>query len=412
MFQGCGRVVTPCLAVDRPLDAMGGASSRSEHVRVVDGLVQRLTPCRDRRVARRIEGLRLDRLSFDLQRGEPGRAPTEAVEDVVGRTRRVFGDDEIQVNPVAWGEVEPIERERLCCVHSIHADDPCIECTKVGSIDAPVRCVHEAKSNPRPWANAPAHRCVSVDRHLPTPSTIVREVMTGHEPRVDATIWPQSPVVEHPHLIVVIRQGLDIVHDEHAIQPALDLLGATDVWMEPEGPGVLGDESVRELAAWRDWVLRDTGHTIHGVGDSDTMPVNGRGLWEVVLQAYHDLFSQAHPKDRSRDLTVVRPDIEQAPVKELHRGRRCPQIERSRPLRRGRFDGVRTLEFTRKTLSDRRYRGRTGLHRLGLLLGVGRFGCRRATITTNAPHHTCKRKACHHRSHRVRHHNLTSSRAQ
>ncbi len=191
--------------------------------------------------------------------------------------------------------------------------------------------------------------------------------MACDEAWIDLSVGSEAPVVEHPDFVSAVGEALGVVDHEHAVEPALDLLGAAYVGMKPEGARVLRDEAIRELSSRRHRVLSDPRHAVHGVGDAHPVPVDGRRLGQIVPQPDDHLLPQPYPEDRSRDLPVVRPDVQEAPVDLLRGSGGRAELELAGAGRRRSVAGVGRRELPLEALTD-------GVR--GLRGGVGRLRSR------------------------------------
>ena len=88
---------------------------------------------------------------------------------------------------------------------------------------------------------------------------------------------PVGPVVEDDDGLAVVAPGLGrVLHDQHAVQPAIDL--HPGVGMEEVRPGIGDGELIDESGAGGDWSLGEPGDAVHLVAERDAVPVDaGRG---------------------------------------------------------------------------------------------------------------------------------------
>ena len=82
------------------------------------------------------------------------------------------------------------------------------------------------------------------------------------------------PVAQHDRQLGVIGLALVALDDEHAGQPASELLGRVAMRMEEEGAGVRRHEAVGETLAGPDRLLREIGHAVLVVRQADAVPVD------------------------------------------------------------------------------------------------------------------------------------------
>jgi hypothetical protein len=82
-----------------------------------------------------------------------------------------------------------------------------------------------------------------------------------------------EPVVEHDHpLLVVVTRFRWVVHDQHAVQPAVELDPGMRV--VEVGAGVGDGELVGEAVLGTDRVLGDPRDTVHVVAQRNAVPVH------------------------------------------------------------------------------------------------------------------------------------------
>ena len=96
-----------------------------------------------------------------------------------------------------------------------------------------------------------------------------------------------EPVVEHDHVLHVRRDVLVRVGDDKwGIEPSFEL--EPMVRVKPIGPRIRDDKPVGELCAGLDVWLGHTRYAIHCIHNGEAMPMDRRGLGELVINGYFD----------------------------------------------------------------------------------------------------------------------------
>ena len=118
----------------------------------------------------------------------------------------------------------------------------------------------------------------------------------------------QPPVVDHQHQVAVDLRRLALVDDQHAVEPARQLLRGAEMGVVPERAGIGRREVVVEALARLDRLLRQIRHAVHGIGQPQPVPMHHRRLVEIVDQPDFQFFALLDPQRRARAHAVIAPD--------------------------------------------------------------------------------------------------------
>ena len=157
------------------------------------------------------------------------RPPGEAIGDRKRPTPGIPRDDQIQIEAVAGRKVEARQGQWPACVHAIDRYDSRRERAKVRAVHTTVRRVDQPEPNALARAYDHELGSITIDGHDLAPASVVREVLSRDEARIDLAVRTQSPVVGHPDFVTAVGQRLRVVDHEHTVEPALDLLGPANV---------------------------------------------------------------------------------------------------------------------------------------------------------------------------------------
>src|SRR6185369_16828729 len=153
-----------------------------------------------------------------------------------------------------------------------------IEFREIRGEDTAVGGVEKAQTNSLTGFHDENLVAPTVDRDHVAPAAVVHEAVPCVELGIDLRIGADQPVIEYPEDVARIRRGLRVLHDQYAVETALDLLARTDVGMEPEGASIFRDEVVDKGLARANGRLGDIGNAVHRIRDADAVPVDGRVL--------------------------------------------------------------------------------------------------------------------------------------
>ena len=137
----------------------------------------------------------------------------------------------------------------------------------------------------------------------------MREVVHVVEPAHDLPGPVEPPVVQRQHQIAVDLGRFGFLDDQRRGQPARDLLECVAVRMVPVGTGIGGHEVIGEGSAGWDRVLGHARHAVHGVVESQPMPVDRRRLRQVVDQLPYDPVALCDAQPGARGCAVIGPDL-------------------------------------------------------------------------------------------------------
>src|SRR5262245_25009383 len=79
--------------------------------------------------------------------------------------------------------------------------------------------------------------------------------------------------------------------------------------MIPEGPSIRRGELVSEAFSWGDGPLSQSGHAIHGVQESYSVPMNGGLLVELVLDHHANRFALPDSEGGTGNHSVIGPHL-------------------------------------------------------------------------------------------------------
>lgn len=150
-----------------------------------------------------------------------------------------------------------------------------------------------------------------------------------------ARIGVQQPVVNHQDLVPVHIRRYGLFDDQGSGKPPRDLFHRICMGVIPVGSRIGQIKGVVEAPTGRHRILGQPRDTIHGVVDTDAMPVNrGRSLQRVHQPSLQPA-ALSGPNDRARDRPVVAPDRRRriAIRGKLHRG--CPSCQEGRCCTKG-----------------------------------------------------------------------------
>ncbi len=135
----------------------------------------------------------------------------------------------------------------------------------------------------------------------------------------DLPMRPQPPIGQDPEEVAIHRRRIRLLDDQSAGEPTSLLLQAVGVRVIPEGSSIRWRELVNEALTGRDGRLGEAGHTVHGVGQPDAVPMYGGFLVEAVLDDEAYCLALPHAECRPGNSAIVGPN----------RGRRtCAATER------------------------------------------------------------------------------------
>ena len=106
----------------------------------------------------------------------------------------------------------------------------------------------------------------------------MRDVVRLVERFDEGTVLVEKPVIDHPNEVLVILRLVRVNDNEAAVQAPLDLLAPSIVGMEPKGSGVLRYKFVTKLISGRHRLLVHSRDTVHCIGNTNSVPVDGRRL--------------------------------------------------------------------------------------------------------------------------------------
>ena len=137
----------------------------------------------------------------------------------------------------------------------------------------------------------------------------MRAIAHVAELRVDLRLLREPPIVDEQNLVPVDGgPAIRFLHDQRPVEAARQLLPGPVVRVIPVGSGVGRREVVEELAALRHGRLGKLRHTVHGVIDSDAMPMHGGGLRQRVHEPARDALSLPDANDGARHVPLVAPN--------------------------------------------------------------------------------------------------------
>ena len=125
----------------------------------------------------------------------------------------------------------------------------------------------------------------------------------------DLALFVDAPVRQHPEHVAVDGDGLRLLDDQRAGEPAAELLQAVGMRVVPEGAGIGRRELVDERLAWPDRRLRQARNAVHGVRQPDAVPMHRRVLVEPVLDDDADGLALAKRRCGTGNSAVIGPDL-------------------------------------------------------------------------------------------------------
>src|SRR3546814_3307691 len=120
-------------------------------------------------------------------------------------------------------------------------------------------------------------------------------VVTIAEIVADGGIIAQAPVAENPDDLAVHTDRLALFDDQRTVQAAADLLEAALVRVVPICASIRQVEGIGEGLARSDRLLRQVRDAVHGIRQSDAVPVHGCLLVETVF--YEHSRSEEHTSE-------------------------------------------------------------------------------------------------------------------
>ncbi len=163
----------------------------------------------------------------------------------------------------------------------------------------------------------------------------------------DVAVAIELHVVEHQQAIRVEHRLVGPEDDQRAVEPALDLHRLVRMRVVPEGACVGQLEAVVEGVTGLDEPLHQLG-AVHRRGQAQPVPVDARGLGQVVHQVRDERVADVGDDRRPRDRALVAPGRDRA-------------VRRDRPGRLARLEvDVDLARLTRAGLRDGSGRERRG----------------------------------------------------
>ena len=125
--------------------------------------------------------------------------------------------------------------------------------------------------------------------------------------RSDPAFLVETPILDEPQEIAVDSDPLTFFDDQCAGKSTPKLLQRIGVWVVPEGAGVGRRELVDEALAGPDRFLRETGDPIHGIRQTDAVPMDGGVLAQLVAHRNPHRLALADPQFRAGHRAVIGP---------------------------------------------------------------------------------------------------------
>ena len=264
-----------------------------------------------------------DRIGFQCRRrGEP-LGPHDAVH-AEGRDRITavaFERDEERVRSLLGGRVDdqiralprPQQKTPDRFVSSqglpVQSDDPALQPVQLQHEDARVGGVRQPQPEPLVTPNLAPPAARAVDRHPIAETPPVRAVAHGAEALVDLRLRREAPIVDEQEFVPIdLGPAVGVLDDQRSVKTSSQLLPSPIVGVVPIGPGVGRHEIVEEAPAGWHRRLRQFRHAVHGILDSDAMPVHGGRLRQLVDEPTPDALSLPDADDRTRHPPLITPD--------------------------------------------------------------------------------------------------------
>ena len=118
----------------------------------------------------------------------------------------------------------------------------------------------------------------------------------------EGAVLLEPPIVDQDRLVAIDRWRVLLLDDQEARQTALQGLRASarEAGPDQEGAGIGRGQTVIELAAGRDRLLRQVPDAVHRVGAANAMEMEGQRQGSVVLEGESQLLPGVDPQDRTQ----------------------------------------------------------------------------------------------------------------
>ena len=125
--------------------------------------------------------------------------------------------------------------------------------------------------------------------------------------RVDLFFFIDQPVVGNDQHITVSGNFIQVPHNEGPIQAACHLFPRLVVRVISERPGIIEREAVPESFARLNSGLRQVRNAVHLIDVAYSMPVNGRGLVQIIDKLNVEDIAFGSGNKRARGLPIIQP---------------------------------------------------------------------------------------------------------
>src|SRR3546814_16664959 len=139
---------------------------------------------------------------------------------------------------------------------------------------------------------------------------------------------PEAPVAEYPDGLAVDTVRLALFDDQRTVQGAADLLECALVRVVPICASIRQVEGIGEGLARSDRLLRQVRDAVHGIRQSDAVPVHGCLLVETVFYEHSQPVALAEADLRAGRGAVVTPHLRRSEERSV--GQECVSPGRSR----------------------------------------------------------------------------------
>jgi hypothetical protein len=108
--------------------------------------------------------------------------------------------------------------------------------------------------------------------------------------------------------VLVYVDRFYLIDNDGTVETTSHLLVGGHVRVIPVCAGIRQNEFIVKCLSAGHSGLGNPRDTIHGIGQANAMPVDGRRLWELIFEAYLEGLALSPPNQRAWNLVVKAPD--------------------------------------------------------------------------------------------------------
>src|ERR1700693_3521684 len=164
--------------------------------------------------------------------------------------------------------------------------------------------IDQPQANPLPASNRETIGNTAIDRHGVTDAARHASFHRVVEPSSDRAVLLEAEVAEHPDDVTVYGWRLKLLDDERSGEAAAYLFCAVRMWVVPIGSRVRRRKFVDKIATRLDRRLVDIRCPVHGVWDTDAMPMDRGVLGQAVLDRDPHSLALGHTEFRTGNHAV------------------------------------------------------------------------------------------------------------